>query len=98
LGLEWSQAREIADYIAPGDPGVYRIFTELEMYYCGESSDLHSRIKSHKRNPSFSNCYVSVHTMPNCKPHHLKEREVDLFGAYTAEQGKGPIHQYTKGK
>ena len=98
LGLNWIQPIKLANYNAPTELGVYRIFSEFEMEYCGESKNLRSRINFHKRNPAFSDCYVSIHTMSDCKQHHLKEREVDLIGAYTAENGIGPKHQYKKKK
>ena len=94
LGLEWTKPVELANYNAPYGPGVYRIFSDVEMQYCGESKNLHNRMNAHKKNPLLRHCYVSIHSMPNCKPHHLKEREVDLIGAYMAEKGVGPRLQY----
>ena len=72
------------------------MFSDLEMQYCGESLNLNSRINTHKMNSEFANCYISIHVMMKCKPHHLKEREVDLIGAYMAEKGIGPRLQYKK--
>lgn len=36
--------------------------------------------------------------MADVEPHHLKEREVDMIGAYYAITSQIPTYQYTNGQ
>lgn len=36
--------------------------------------------------------------MPDAEPHQLKEREVDMIGAYYAITSQSPTYQYTNGQ
>ena len=84
----------LADVQASSSPGVYRIFNNNVMLYCGETKDLKKRLNIHKRNSNFFHSKVSFIVMENSLPHQLKEREVDLIGAYFELRKTPPVHQY----
>ena len=94
LDLDWSESMNLADIQPSSFPGVYKIFKDNMMLYCGETKELKGRLNEHKRNPNFSNSKASFSVMNNCLPHQLKEREVDLIGAYFELRKTPPIHQY----
>lgn len=94
LDLEWSESMNLADVQASSSPGVYRIFNNNVMLYCGETKDLKKRLNIHKRNSNFFHSKVSFIVMENSLPHQLKEREVDLIGAYFELRKTPPVHQY----
>jgi len=97
LGLEWSKPCTIKDIQPPIEPGVYKIFNDDEMLYCGESINLLKRMATHRRNVKFQGATLSFVAMKNVLGHQLKEREVDLIGAYFEQKGTHPIHQYSNG-
>jgi len=97
LGLEWSPSCPIKDIQPPNDSGVYKIFNDDGMLYCGESTSLKNRMTTHKRNAKFQGATVSYSIMKNALEHQLKEREVDLIGAYFELYGIHPRHQYSNG-
>ena len=94
LGFKWSDFRPISEEMAPAVPGTYRICKGDAVLYCGESKQLSARISTHKKNPNFIDSSISYHLMPNARSHHLKEREVDMIGAYFESYGVGPKYQY----
>jgi len=94
LGLKWSDFRPISEAMPPAIPGIYRICGADAMLYCGETKRLSARISTHKKNPNFIDSSISYHLMPNARSHHLKEREVDMIGAYFESSGAGPKYQY----
>jgi len=98
LGLEWSQPQPISKAKPPVHPGVYRIYESNAMLYCGETKQLSARIRAHMKNEIFVNSAISYHVMPNARSHHLKEREVDMIGAYFESSGVCPRHQYTNSR
>lgn len=94
LDLEWTEFHPLDDLKEPDKPGVYRIERDSKLIYCGQSSNLLSRIHTHSNDPRFIDSAVSVHEMEAPTSHQLKERETDLIGAYFASAGVPPIHQY----
>lgn len=96
LGLEWSQFKPIGDIISdiPSSSGVYRIKIGEDIVYFGESKNLKNRIISHSKNINFEKSLVSVHEMFGAYPYQLKEREVDLIGAYYLSTKSSPKYQY----
>lgn len=94
LGLEWT---EFSPLHSKGHrmPGVYRICSEGQLLYVGESRQLASRLAAHARDQRFKDCQVSCHFMPDALPHQLKERETDLIGAYVLQMSKPPLFQYS---
>ena len=94
LGLKWSKSQPISRAKPPACPGIYQICGSDVMLYCGETQQLSDRINTHKKNPNFIDSSISYHLMPNARSHHLKEREVDMIGAYFESSGAGPKYQY----
>ena len=72
--------------------GVYRILDGNEVLYVGESHDLADRLTSHTRRFT-GDKFVSYVEMQTALPHHLKEREVDLIGAFYREERRPPRFQ-----
>jgi hypothetical protein len=98
LGLHWQKAAMKQTVNLPDLPGIYRFVNPEELAYCGESHSLRKRLSTHSKNSNFKNadCFYSV--MPNAESHHLKEREVDMIGAYYAITSRCPTYQYTNGR
>ena len=94
LGLKWSESQPISKARPLGCPGIYRICESDAMLYCGETKRLSDRINTHKKNRIFIGSSISYHVIPNARSHHLKEREVDMIGAYFESSGAGPKYQY----
>ncbi len=94
LGLKWSESQPISRARPSAVPGIYRICKRDAMLYCGETRQLSDRLNTHKRNSLFKDASVSYHVMLGARSHHLKEREVDMIGAYFESSGASPKHQY----
>jgi len=97
LGLVWSEPCAIKDIQPPNDSGVYKIFNDDQMLYCGESTNLKTRMTTHKRNEKFHGAKASFTVMKKALVHQLKEREVDLIGAYYELHGTHASYQYANG-
>lgn len=94
LGLAWTPFEAWSSLAPLDEPGVYRIKQGDEVVYLGESTQLASRLRTHSNAPQFAGCCASFHRMPDVMDHHLREREVDLIGAYYAVKRRVPLHQY----
>ena len=94
LGLKWSNFESLS-HVSVGDiPGVYRIQDLDNVVYVGQSAKLRDRINQHRQNRVFSDTKISYHLMPEAESHQLKEREVDLIGAFYKLMGEAPNFQY----
>jgi hypothetical protein len=94
LNLEWTAFAPL-DSAVEEIAGVYRIVRDGELLYLGESKDLSKRINHHRKDHRFQGSEISYNGMQDPFPHQLKEREVDLIGAYyLAESKTPPRHQY----
>ena len=96
LGLPWSETTALEDTRdqAPSMPGVYRLVDGQNVVYLGESNELSARLQSHHRNYRFEALSASWVVMEGAFPHHLREREADLIGAFYKQVGKPPKFQY----
>ncbi len=84
--------------LQPGKPGVYRLFQNERVVYLGESTLLRTRLTAHMRRPNGSELSASWVEMEDALPHHLKERETDLIGAFFKTAGAPPLLQYSPGR
>lgn len=100
LGLDWSKPLLLSVASPPSDPGIYKITSGVGnvLLYCGESMNLRDRINSHKRNQLFSNANASFCEIFDAQPNQLKEREVDMIGAYYEAFSKCPLYQYSNNR
>ncbi len=94
LGLEWHGPKSLATADPPPDPGVYKFTMGGTLLYCGESQNLSRRI-SHYQEGVLREALLNYAVMPSAQPNHLKEREVDMIGAYFLLKEKCPRFQYT---
>jgi hypothetical protein len=94
LGLPWSEFRALNSMRGPTEPGVYRISNGADLVYMGESRNLRARLGSHARTAPFAGCMASFVIMDGTYPHHRKERETDLVGAYYMRESRPPRYQY----
>lgn len=99
MGLDWSEPLELAKVstTVPAADGVYRIWDSTSQYlltYIGESANLRSRLKTHKRNRR--NELVFSYSAPDGidTKHKRLEAETDLIGAHWLAIGKPPMDQY----
>ncbi|MDB2318011.1 GIY-YIG nuclease family protein [bacterium] len=98
LGLHWQKHALTQTMNVPDLPGIYRFVTAEGLAYCGESLSLRKRLSTHSKNSNFKNTNCLYSVMPDAEPHHLKEREVDMIGAYYAITSQSPTYQYTNGR
>jgi hypothetical protein len=98
LGFDWSATAPLSDISPPSESGIYKIARRNELLYCGQSINLKDRISSHKRNQLFGSASIAFFTMPGAQLNHLKEREVDMIGAYYDALSKCPVYQYSKNR
>jgi hypothetical protein len=96
LRLPWSSesSLEVAASVAPSYAGVYRLVLDGRVVYLGESKSLRDRLSAHRRRFSEWEVSASWVEMRGALPHHLKERETDLIGAYFLACGVPPRFQY----
>lgn len=95
LGLNWSEYFADAKN-APKIEGIYRLTVGNVVVYLGESKSLRNRLSSHLSSERFDGCQYSYCAMPDAQPHHLKERETDMIGAYYLAYGVPPSQQYSQ--
>ena len=98
LGLEWSEPAALAGVSPPSEPGVYNITRENVLLYCGESMNFKERISNHKRNHLFNSANIAFFPMPGAQHNHLKEREIDMVGAYYEFLSQCPLYQYSNNR
>jgi predicted GIY-YIG superfamily endonuclease len=99
MGLKWSSIKKLNTLEVkslPNSPGVYKIFTNNELLYIGETKNFKNRFLNHvKKNWSFSEVYFSISIQENnIQPHQLKELENDLIAGYFKQSDKAPVHQF----
>lgn len=99
MGLEWSEPFELAEVstTVPATDGVYRIWDSMSPHpltYIGESVNLRSRLKTHKRNRR--NELLFSYAAPDGidAKHKRLEAETDLIGAHWFATGKPPSDQH----
>jgi hypothetical protein len=96
LDLAWSSTQALGECpeTAPDIPGVYRLLESGRIVYLGESKSIKSRMREHAARFREQEMEASWVEMPDALPHHLKERETDLIGAYFKTKGAPPRLQY----
>lgn len=96
LGLSWVHVGPPGPSLsdAPEEAGVYRLSRAGEVVYVGESANLRSRLKAHSRKYRELGLAADIVVMPGALAHHLKEREVDVIGAFYKVTGRPPVLQY----
>ena len=82
--------------LAPKNEGIHRLMVQASNVYLGESKSLRNRLSSHLANKRFDGCRYSYCKMPDALPHHLKERETEMIGAFYLEYGVPPREQYAQ--
>ena len=77
-------------------PGIYKIFTDSELLYIGETKNFRNRFSDHiKKDWSFLDIYFSISQQGNdIAPHQLKELENDLIGGFYWQTKKSPVFQF----
>ncbi|MFV0574728.1 MAG: GIY-YIG nuclease family protein [Vibrio sp.] len=72
------------------------VYSNNEVIYIGETKDLQSRLKSHsQRSWTEAKILFSFSQSIELSESHIRhEIEVDLIGAYFAENNRVPIFQY----
>lgn len=95
LGLEWHGPSALANASPPQKPGVYKFTKGKDFLYCGEATNLHQRIGHYRRRGLLEGTSIDFAVIDAAESNHLKEREVDMIGAYYASEGKCPSYQYT---
>jgi hypothetical protein len=97
LDLVWSPvaALESSCETIPELPGVYRLLAGGEVVYLGESKSLKDRLRAHAIRFVGQEMECSWVEMPGALPHHLKERETDLIGAFFSVRETPPRLQYS---
>jgi hypothetical protein len=71
LGVDWSVPALLKCTPPPVSSGVYKIFNDEVMLYCGETKNLAGRLITHKANSNFTHAHVSYHNMVNAQSLHL---------------------------
>jgi excinuclease UvrABC nuclease subunit len=96
MDLAWSPAQSLGKCpeTAPEVPGVYRLLGLGDVVYLGESKSLKNRMQAHASRFREQAIEASWVEMPNALPHHLKERETDLIGAFFSARKVPPRLQY----
>ena len=96
LGLPWVEAGRLDGGLVdvPLRPGVYRLVDGCSVVYVGESIMLRDRLRAHAAWRSAMTLRASYVPMWPVLPHHLKERETDLIGAFYEQVGEPPVLQY----
>jgi len=73
---------------------VYKLIEGGQVVYLGESGSLKNRIIRHAATFRGQEVSASWVEMPGALPHHLKERETDLIGAFYQVRRTPPHYQY----
>ncbi len=99
MGLAWSESKLFTNQeiqSLDNQPGVYKIFTENELLYIGETIKFKNRFSNHIRKDwSFPVVYFSYSIqLPNIASHQLKELENDLIAGYYEQTKTPPIFQF----
>ncbi len=99
MGLDWSEPKLFTNQeiqSLDNQPGVYKIFTENELLYIGETIKFKNRFSNHIRKDwSFPVVYFSYSIqLPNIASHQLKELENDLIAGYYEQTKTPPIFQF----
>jgi hypothetical protein len=96
LDLAWSPVTPLENSrkVIPEVPGVYRLLAGGRVAYFGESKSIKDRLRAHAVRYAGKEMECSWVEMPEALPHHLKERETDLIGAYYSVRKAPPQLQY----
>lgn len=60
--------------------------------------NLKERIHNHKQNHLFNSASIAFFAMPGAQHNHLKEREIDMIGAYYESLSQCPLYQYSNNR
>jgi hypothetical protein len=96
LGLKWAPPVLLSsqNIAAPKAPGVYLLLDGKQVVYLGESKALSGRLVAHRRTFQGHDLSCSWVRIVGALPHHLKERETDLIGAFFCQHERAPKFQY----
>jgi hypothetical protein len=99
MGLLWSSPRPLADADTSisTDDGLYRIWREGEaspLEYIGQSSNLKSRLYSHRRNRDEALLFSCSKLKEHDAQHKREEIETELIGVHWLEVGASPRDQF----
>ncbi len=99
MGLKWTEPNLFNKQEVKclnNQPAVYKIFTENELLYIGETKNVKKRFSDHiKKDWSFANVFFSISEQVfSIAPHQLKELENDLIAGYYEQTKKSPFFQF----
>ncbi len=98
MGLDWSEPIPLISGCGrslENKPGIYRIISDGEIVYIGQSLNLKSRIQSHIQKSWGNTPKVSVHiTNEQIRGYQLHEWENDLIGGFFSEFKRPPKFQF----
>jgi predicted GIY-YIG superfamily endonuclease len=99
MGMEWSEIKPFCKQeikTMNNNPGVYKIFTDCELLYIGETMKIKNRLSNHiKKDWTFPTVYFSVAMQANNIEHYqLKELENDLIAGYYKQAKIAPVFQF----
>ncbi|RDZ49997.1 hypothetical protein C5C07_19735 [Haloferax sp. Atlit-4N] len=99
MGLEWTKAEQLSDANSsiPTTNGLYRIWRDGDvppLEYIGQSTNLRSRLYTHRNNRSAVLQYSYATLDEHDAPHKREEVETDLIGTHWLVYGEPPRDQF----